>query len=118
MLSQIEGLVSQGAIAGERAESIALKIVERFGVAESRAMTIARDQVGKWHGNLNRMRQIDAGVTEYTWSTSQDERVRPEHAARNGKRFKWDAAPADGHPGQPIRCRCVARPVIPEGEGV
>lgn len=113
-LTQIEGIVSRAAAAGKRAEEIAPEIVARFGVSNSRAVLIARDQVGKWSGNLTRLRQVDAGISEYEWITSRDERVRPEHAARHGKRFKWSDPPSDGHPGQPIRCRCTASPVIPE----
>lgn len=42
--------------------------------------------------------------------TSQDERVRHTHRARNGKLFAWNDPPSDGHPDIPIRCRCVAVP--------
>ena len=56
------------------------------------------------------MCQQKLGITHYTWRTSQDERVRHEHVLRDGRRFAWDNPPDDGHPGQPIRCRCVAEP--------
>jgi SPP1 gp7 family putative phage head morphogenesis protein len=52
-------------------------------------------------------------VEEYVWSTSRDERVRPSHSAKDGKRFKWNDPPSDtGHPGNEIQCRCVAIPVL------
>lgn len=111
MLGQVEGVVNRGVLAGTRHEDLAKLLVERFGVAESRAALIARDQVLKWHGSLTRLRHLDAGVSEYTWSTSQDERVRPTHRARNGKRYKWDQSPT---PGQEVLCRCAAIPVIPD----
>lgn len=53
-----------------------------------------------------------AGIEEYIWRTAGDNRVRPAHILRNGKKFKWDRPPLDGHPGMAIRCRCVAIPVI------
>jgi SPP1 gp7 family putative phage head morphogenesis protein len=53
-----------------------------------------------------------AGVTEYIWSTTKDNRVRKEHQAREGKTFSYDNPPSDGNPGEPIRCRCVASPVF------
>ena len=63
-------------------------------------------------GNLTELRQTSIGVTDYVWSTSGDERVRPEHAARNGKVYKWSEPPAGGHPGEDIQCRCRAIPVL------
>lgn len=43
-----------------------------------------------------------------------DRRVRPNHAARSGLVFKWSNPPDGGHPGQAVRCRCVAQPLIDE----
>lgn len=78
----------------------------------NRADLIARDQIGKLNGRLTQLRQQSAGITKYKWSTSKDERVRPAHEAREGKVYEWAHPPADGNPGYPIRCRCVAVPVI------
>ena len=78
--------------------------------AKNRAKLIARDQTNKFLGNLNELRQTSLGVTHYFWSDSRDERVRPTHRARNGKRFAWNNPPSDGHPGEPINDRCQALP--------
>lgn len=89
--------------------------VERItGLERNRAILIARDQVGKLNGRLMQYRQTHAGITEYKWSTSGDRRVRASHVALNGKTFTWGPEhPApEGPPGTPIRCRCVALPVI------
>lgn len=82
------------------------------GVEVNRATLIGVDQVGKLNGRLTQYRQEHAGIGEYRWETSQDERVRPAHRLRQGKTYKWSNPPPDGHPGYPIRCRCVALPVI------
>ncbi|KRE07445.1 hypothetical protein ASE63_22360 [Bosea sp. Root381] len=98
-------------------------ISSEFGIARRRAKLIARDQAASFNGDMNRIRQQAMGVTEYVWSTSLDERVRgnpegrypnarPSHWDREGKTFKWSSPPQDGHPGQPINCRCTARAVI------
>jgi len=98
-------------------------ITAEFGMARRRAKLIARDQAASFNGDLNRIRQTAMGVTEYVWSTSLDERVRgnpegkypnarPSHWDREGKTLKWSSPPSDGHPGQPINCRCTARAVI------
>ena len=90
------------------------KIVrDKTGLSDTRSMLIAGDQIGKLTGRLDRMRQESVGVQSYHWITSGDERVRPLHRARNGKEFRWDSPPSDGHPGQPIRCRCTASPIFP-----
>ena len=107
---KIERVLLSGLNDGKRWEVIAEEIESRFEVGESRAALIARDQVGKFYGTVNRERQTELGLTHYFWDTSRDERVRPEHAAREGERFAWDDAPSDGHPGQPINCRCTPRP--------
>lgn len=80
---------------------------------QSRYEFIARDQTSKLIGELDRLRQQQIGVDEYDWATSADERVRPTHRSKNGKRFRWDEPPPEtGHPGEDYQCRCVARAVI------
>lgn len=79
---------------------------------KSRAELIARDQLGKLHGQINRRKQESLGIDEYEWETSHDERVRDSHRALQGKVFSWNKPPPEGHPGYPIRCRCIALPVI------
>jgi SPP1 gp7 family putative phage head morphogenesis protein len=111
-LSDVRGVVMRGVLDGTRVEDIALLIASRFDVSHSRATLIATDQVGKWFGSLNRLRQLDAGVVAYEWSTSLDEAVRKSHREREGQQFRWDSPPPDGHPGMPVRCRCQAIAVI------
>lgn len=103
---------------GLRVEDLKDKLQERGDVSENRAELIARDQTLKLNGQITEARQTAAGVNEYIWSTSLDERVRPEHAALEGQRFSWDSPPAPGHPGQDYNCRCVALPYVPELEGL
>jgi SPP1 gp7 family putative phage head morphogenesis protein len=85
----------------------------------NRADLIAVDQVGKLNGQLTENRQQDIGVDSYFWRNVGDERVRGnpaglyssakyDHWDREGEEFKWSNPPQDGHPGQPIRCRCSA----------
>ena len=83
---------------------------ERDGMAENDARRIARDQIGKLNGQLNEARQTGMGVTGYTWRTANDNRVRDEHADREGQHYEWSDPPEDGHPGEAIQCRCFAEP--------
>lgn len=83
---------------------------ERLGVARSRADFIARDQTLKLSGNLDELRQLQAGIDSYIWQTAEDERVRATHAARQGKVFRWD----DGgiKPREEPNCRCTAQAYV------
>lgn len=110
--SELREAVSSTLERGVQTKLLANRIRDLSGVTEKRAKMIARDQVGKLNGRLTEYRQRGAGIKEYRWSTSNDSRVREAHAEREGQIFKWDKPPYDGHPGQPINCRCVALPVI------
>jgi SPP1 gp7 family putative phage head morphogenesis protein len=117
---RIEDVVASGFRNGLSTAAIASQIEKDFvgidGVerakARRRARVIARDQIAALNGELSRIRQTQVGVQRYRWRTSLDERVRSQHQGREGKIFRWDEPPSDGHPGQPILCRCTAEPVL------
>lgn len=120
-LGETEQVVLRGLRSGLRAEEISKQLlselpsdgfVSRYGKAQGRAELIARDQANKFYGQLTEARQTAAGVDQYIWRTALDQRVREEHASREGEIFNWDDPPDDGHPGEPINCRCYAEPVI------
>lgn len=111
---EVETRMVAGIREGKRHETIAEELQERFGVAKSRAALIARDQVGKFHGELQRAQQEQLGVASYVWRTVRDNRVRSEHEEREGERFRWDDPPEDGHPGHAINCRCYPEPDFAE----
>lgn len=106
--------------------SLSERLTKVNGISKDRAKLIARDQTAKLSGDLTRIRQQEAGIDSYIWRNSQDERVvgnpgglypkgnvrHRNHWEREGNEYKWDEPPADGHPGQPILCRCRAEPVI------
>jgi SPP1 gp7 family putative phage head morphogenesis protein len=85
---------------------------EQFGFAERRAQIIARDQIGKFYGQANAVRQRELGIRRFVWRTSGDERVREEHEDLDGQVFFYDDPPSEGLPGEPILCRCSAEPVF------
>jgi SPP1 gp7 family putative phage head morphogenesis protein len=110
--NQVEAIASRETADGARWEDIAPMLKERFKVSESRAKLIARDQVGKFYGDLNRVRQTDLGVESFTWRAVRDNRVREEHETRDGQVYKWASPPEGETPGEPVNCRCYADPVI------
>lgn len=114
-IKQVEQLVLQAKLNGTSQRELKALLQKRFKVAENRANLIAADQLNKLNSDLNKIRQQQAGVTEYVWSTSADERVRPLHNRLNGKKYKWGkptGAEQGLPPGQPVRCRCSARGVV------
>ena len=110
-LKRVEGIVMRGAQKGTLAKDMTTEIKNAFNISHNKAKLIARDQVSKFNGMLNKNRQQSVGVKEYVWSTSGDERVRDTHEANNGQIFSWNDPPATGHPGEDINCRCVAIPL-------
>lgn len=120
---RVETVLIDMITAGKSNAAMAQALDDAFKFGRRRAALIARDQAAKFNGNLNRIRQQEVGVTEYVWWTMQDERVRgnpggtypnakPSHWDRHGKKFTYADPPADGNPGEPINCRCIARPVL------
>lgn len=129
----IEQIIQQGMLNGDRAETIAKKIQARtplkslnnppYWDTRTRSRIIARDQVGKLNGKISQSRMQAGGISKYKWRTALDERVRgnisgtypkakPSHAAREGKIYAFNKPPEGGHPGHAILCRCWAEPYL------
>lgn len=111
---EIEKRVTRAVREGATSDQLATSLQEAYEMSDRQAKLIARDQIGKFYGEVNEARQQALGVTHYIWRTSNDERVRPEHADREGKRYAWEDPPEDGHPGEPINCRCYPEPDMSE----
>jgi SPP1 gp7 family putative phage head morphogenesis protein len=120
--SDLERRLTRAIADGSRWEDLAATIEDRYDVTEARARLIAKDQINKLVGDLNRLRQQDLGIEEFIWRTMGDERVRTDktagpdmgHVERNGKQYSWDDPPEGETPGEPVNCRCYAEPVIPD----
>lgn len=121
-LEQVSNIVIGNMRQGMRPSYIEQALVKQFGVTTRRAKLIAKDQFGKIQGEITRIRQVNSGIKYFKWLTAHDERVRHSHTAVANRDvgfgpgvFRWDDLPVvDGvptFPGQPINCRCVARPV-------
>jgi SPP1 gp7 family putative phage head morphogenesis protein len=54
--------------------------------------------------------KVDKKTSHYIWRTQGDDKVRPSHAANEGKIFMWNKRPPTGHPGEDYGCRCWAEP--------
>jgi SPP1 gp7 family putative phage head morphogenesis protein len=125
--NDLQQIIFTGIKQGRTAEQIARSIARgtdldpgMFRKVYNRASLIATDQIGKLNGQITKERQTGLGLTRYRWRTAMDERVRDQHAPREGKVFQWASPPEGGHPGEAPRCRCYAEPMFEDivGQGI
>lgn len=115
---RIRKAILTGFTSGDDFYSIRDEIEKVKGITKRRAKLIAIDQTGSLIGKLNQVRQENEGITKYMWDANLGPRTRPTHRANDGNVYNWnDSSPgqAKGKPGEEIRCRCVADPVIDAG---
>lgn len=117
MLDDMKEIVRTGFNEGKTTTEMMKEINKCYDTNKKHARFIARDQVAKLNAEITKTNQEDAGVTEYIWDDSGDERVRESHRRLSGTRQRWDEPPeTDGgrhcHPGEDFQCRCVALPVF------
>lgn len=109
--ARLRGEFTKAVLEGRSLRDMARAVREATGASRKRSELLARDQIGRLNGQLQRMRQEQIGVRSYVWRTVRDERVRASHRARDGKEYKWsDPGPK---PGSEIRCRCSPAAVLP-----
>lgn len=69
---------------------------------------IARNETGNLYSQEVKDLMIENDLEYYIWRTVGDDRVRDEHAERDGKKFSiYD----DLMPGEDFNCRCWAEPI-------
>ncbi len=104
---------------------------------KKKAQFIARDQVSKLNGAINKIQQKSVNINLYVWTAVGDARTRDSHSKLNGVICSWDdptiyykvednklvkhkrlASMFIGHPSEDYQCRCFGLPFIPELEGI
>ena len=104
---------------------------------KKKAQFIARDQVSKLNGAINKIQQKSVDINLYVWTAVGDARTRESHSRLNGVICSWDdptiyykvednklvkhkrlASMFIGHPSEDYQCRCFGLPFIPELEGI
>lgn len=101
-------------------DALTKKLLEVADVSRSRARFWAVDQTLKLNAAVTRAKHESLGIVKYVWRTSRDGSVRDEHAALEGKTFRYDDPPETGtgkhNPGEDYWCRCHADPVLEDIE--
>lgn len=107
-LSQLGTTILRAVRSGQRVSDLTKDINKIFKGTRSNIKLIAEDQTNKLDGQLDRVKQMNAGIDMFIWLTQRDGRVRQKHKALDGLAFSWKTG-ADGiFPKQEIRCRCSA----------
>lgn len=112
LLQTVENRVWTAYAAGTPRQELGKQLADDLAISRKRADRIAIDQTTKLASNLDQMRQLEAGITTYEWRHSRKKHPRKHHVASDGKTFRWDTPPDDGHPGQAPFCGCRAMPVL------
>ena len=96
---------------GTRADQLRKILLSEYNVTANHAKFIARQETSLFVAKFRKTRYEDAGINEYRWSTSRDERVRDSHKELNNRIFRWDDPPivdkATGrraNPGEDFNC--------------
>jgi SPP1 gp7 family putative phage head morphogenesis protein len=93
------------------AVEVAKEIREAVAMARARSIRIASDQTVKIASALTAERRRQAGLDTWAWRHSGKLHFRPEHKARDGKRYTDATAPED-LPGELPYCGCVEQAVL------
>ena len=109
--TRIGEAVFRGLTKRSPAREVAAEIKAAVGMGRRRALNIAADQLVKISAQLNSERRREAGIDTWEWISSHKLHFRPEHAARDGKRYSDDTAPED-LPGELPYCGCGERAVL------
>lgn len=112
--TRIGDAVFRGLSQRKPAREVAAEIREAVAMSRRRALNIASDQNSKLAAQLNTERAREAGLEFYEWLSSHKIHYRPEHRARDGKRYEY-GEPSGDEPGMAINCGCVARACLTLG---
>ncbi len=121
-MSNVEQIVFRNVKAGRPPGVLSRELRDTFDLTSTRARLIARDQTGKFHSRLTRLRYESAGLSRYTWRTLGDGRVRDDHEDLEGTVHEFAKPPVTvttgkragqrNNPGEDIQCRCWAEPIF------
>jgi len=115
---RVHRLTLEGLEDSTRFTEIAKEIRNSTGVAESRAILIARSEVSRTATTLTQARAESIDSPGYFFTTSHDGTVRPSHKAMDGKFVAWNDPPTldgmTGHAGCFPNCRCFCTVVLPK----
>jgi 8-oxo-dGTP pyrophosphatase MutT (NUDIX family) len=116
---QVEQKVWNAVRVGSDLNKLSTDLRKTHKLTVDRAALIARDQNAKAKATIERVRQMELGITRGIWMHSHaGKEPRPTHVKMNDTEYDLAKGMYDSdegewvHPGQLINCRCTNRPVI------
>jgi len=111
LIPDLRQQVEKNLLNGGRTDRLAELIQSRYNVSRRKAEFLADQETGMLTAKFAQIQAEEIGSTEYVWSTSRDERVRPDHQDLDGRRFSYSSPPitnratgARNNPGEDFRC--------------
>lgn len=113
--------VEENMFSGARYEGMVKTIKASYGVSESKANFLAKQETNLLVAKFKESRYNEVGIDEYVWQTvlgSPNHPVRAFHARLNGKTFKFSEPPIVNkkgerkNPKEDYNCRCRAKPIV------
>ena len=120
-IKSLRAKIADHAYSGMRYEGIIGDIQKSYGVSQSKAKFLARQETNLYVTKLKETIYTSAGVPKYKWKTvigSPGHEVRHSHAILDGKVFRWDSPPVVNekgdrkNPSEDFGCRCFAIPIV------
>lgn len=117
-VDNLEASVLNALEAGSDFDIIVKEVQKQSDEGLKYAEFVARDQLNKAYGAVNKERQESVGFDKYRWQATTGDwpNVRETHKEVHGKTFSWSDPPLVGgrnlHPGEDYQCRCIAIPVF------
>ena len=104
--AEIITLIAEAEVAGVHPRNIAKQLEDKFAGTAHNALTAARTEAQKLRSDARSEYFREAGVEYVQYISADDDRTRPEHAARHGKIYRHRDAPWLGE----YNCRCTLAP--------
>ena len=118
-IPELRQKVEQNLVSGGRIDRLQKIIETDYGVSQRKARFLAEQETSLYIAKYRKIRYAAVGINEYIWRTREDAKVRPDHAALNGRKFSFDHPPicdqSDGrrcNPGEDYGCRCEPLPIL------
>lgn len=109
---RVDTILWQGVAQGKTRLQVTDELKDALAIGTRRARNNGIDQTQYTVGDLNRLRQTQAGITEYMWRHTAQPRPRFWHKARDGKVYSWSDPPYDGPPATLPNCKCAAQGIV------
>lgn len=113
--------IKQNVFTGKRYEGMVKTIKASYGVSDSKALFLARQETNLLVAKFKESRYNEAGIDDYIWQPvvgSPSHPVRDVHARLGGTRQKFSKPPIVNkkgdrkNPGEDFGCRCRARVIV------